>query len=69
MFGFGKTVSVRLDRDLLRPADVTLQIPDLKKFIAHTGWQPRYDVSESIDHLLQHWRRQAALEAAAKKTR
>ena len=30
----------RLNPDLLRPADVTLQIPDTSKFTAQTGWKP-----------------------------
>jgi len=47
----------RLNPDLLRPADVTLQIPDTSKFTAQTGWKPRYTFEESVDFLLKHCRK------------
>jgi len=46
----------RVDPALLRPADVTLQVPDIGKFVAATGWQPRYTFEESVTHLLDYWR-------------
>lgn len=46
----------RLDPSLLRPADVTLQVPDIGKFVRATGWLPRYTFEESVDHLLDYWR-------------
>ncbi|MBI3044315.1 MAG: GDP-mannose 4,6-dehydratase [Betaproteobacteria bacterium] len=55
----------RVDPQLLRPADVTLQIPNVEKFAAATGWKPRYSFDESLSHLLEHWRKRAAAEAAA----
>lgn len=42
----------RLNPELLRPADVTLQIPDVSKFRNQTGWKPRYIIEESIEYLL-----------------
>lgn len=47
----------RLDPDLLRPVDVTLQIPDTSKFIKQTGWKPRYTFEESVAFLLEHCRK------------
>jgi GDP-4-dehydro-6-deoxy-D-mannose reductase len=61
----GRPIPTRLDPALLRPADVTLQIPCVDKFVAATGWQPRYSFEESLDLLLEHWRRRAAAEAGA----
>jgi GDP-4-dehydro-6-deoxy-D-mannose reductase len=55
----------RVDPALLRPADVTLQIPATEKFEAATGWAPRYSFAESVGYLLDHCRREAAKEAAA----
>lgn len=55
-------ISLRLDERLLRPADVTLQIPDTSKFVAETGWAPEYTFEDSLDHLLDHCRREAAGE-------
>ena len=46
----------RIDPQLLRPADVTLQIPDISKFVQETGWQAKYSFEESVEHLLNFWR-------------
>lgn len=48
----------RVDPALLRPADVTLQVPCVDKFTAATGWKPRYSVEESLRDLLEHSRRE-----------
>jgi GDPmannose 4,6-dehydratase/GDP-4-dehydro-6-deoxy-D-mannose reductase len=45
-----------VDKKLLRPVDVTLQVPDVSKFINATGWKPRYSLEESVDFLLNHYR-------------
>lgn len=55
-------ISTRLDPNLLRPADVTLQIPDVSKFRKETGWKPRHSFKETVDFLLGHCRRQVAKE-------
>ena len=54
-------VITRLDPSLLRPADVTLQIPNVDKFALATGWRPKHSFEETVDYLLDHWR-QAALK-------
>ena len=46
----------RVDPALLRPADVTLQIPDVTRFEAATGWRPTIPFEDSVAHLLEHWR-------------
>jgi GDP-D-mannose dehydratase len=55
-----RPVRTRLDPALLRPADVTLQIPCVEKFRAATGWEPRYSFEESLSALLDYWRREVA---------
>jgi len=57
----------RVDPQLLRPADVTLQIPKVEKFAEATGWKPEYSFEESLFFLLDHWRQRARLEAAKAK--
>lgn len=47
-----------VDPGLLRPADVTLQIPDISKFRRETGWKPKYSFEESVELLLEHCRRE-----------
>jgi len=49
-------IPCRVDERLLRPSDVTLQIPDTSKFVAATGWMPEYSFDDSIHHLLEHCR-------------
>lgn len=47
----------RLDPNLLRPNDVTLQIPDTTKFISETGWKPKYKFEDSVKFLLDYCRK------------
>lgn len=60
-----KPVRARLDPCLLRPADVTMQIPDTQKFRKATGWEPRYSFEESLEHLLEYWRRRVRVESTS----
>lgn len=46
----------KVDKKLLRPTDVTLQIPDLKKFEKKTNWKPKYNFEDSVDYLVNYWR-------------
>ena len=43
--------------DLLRPSDVTLQIPDSSKFENLTGWRPKFKVRETLRDLLNYERK------------
>jgi GDP-4-dehydro-6-deoxy-D-mannose reductase len=52
-------IPTRCDPALLRPADVTLQIPCVDKFTRATGWRPAYSFDDSIEFLLGFWRVQA----------
>lgn len=44
------------DPALMRPSDVTLQVPDCTKFKEATGWEPKFDLEQSLQDLLNHWR-------------
>ena len=46
----------REDPALIRPADVTLQIPDTTKFEKATGWKPKRSFEESVHYLMEHVR-------------
>lgn len=59
-------IPTRLEPSLRRPADVTLQIPCVDKFARETGWKPQYEFSESLENLLNHWRREADKAAHAR---
>jgi GDP-4-dehydro-6-deoxy-D-mannose reductase len=52
----------QMDQRLLRPTDVTLQIPDTSKFTAATGWIPKYSFDDSVKHLLKHCREAVKME-------
>ena len=56
------SIPTRSDLKLLRPADVTLQIPCVEKFTKETGWKAKYSFDQSIDHLLEFWRKQVKNE-------
>ena len=45
------------DNNLIRPVDVTSQIPSTSKFYEATGWKPKYTLDESITWLLDECRK------------
>lgn len=47
-----------VDEKLIRPADVTLQIPDVSKFHAVSEWRPKFSLEESVEYLLGELRSQ-----------
>ncbi len=49
-------IITKLDKQLLRPTDVTLQIPDTNKFEKQTNFKNSYDVDSSVLNLLNFWR-------------
>src|SRR6185312_5836651 len=51
-----RDIRVETDPDRLRPIDTDLQVPDTRKFAAHTGWQPRYTFEQTMGDLLDYWR-------------
>lgn len=56
-----------VDPALLRPSDVTLQIPDISKFRAATGWEPEIPLEVTLRDLLDYHRnriRNGGLSAA-----
>ena len=60
------SIQTRQDPKLLRPADVTLQIPKVEKFLTATGWKPKYTIEESVRHLMAFWRAKVAKEVATR---
>jgi len=51
------------DPALLRPKDVTLQIPDISKFSERTGWSPKWTMRESVQFLLDTIRKEKGWQA------
>lgn len=51
-------IIIKQDSNLLRPIDVTKQIPDTTKFDNLTQWKPKYSLDDSIEFLLNHVRKE-----------
>jgi GDP-mannose 4,6-dehydratase len=47
-----------VDPELIRPTDITLQVPDCTKFKQATGWVPVKSLDDIADDLLKYWREQ-----------
>lgn len=51
-----KKCVVKVDSNLLRPSDVTLQIPSTEKFRKETGWKPEIPLEQTLKDILEYWR-------------
>jgi GDPmannose 4,6-dehydratase len=49
-------IEIVTDPERLRPIDADLQVPDITKFKAHTGWVPEIPFEKTMDDLLEYWR-------------
>jgi GDPmannose 4,6-dehydratase len=52
-----KDIKIEIDPERLRPIDADLQVPDCRKFKAHTGWQPIITFEKTMADLLKYWRK------------
>jgi GDP-mannose 4,6-dehydratase len=52
----GCRIRYEVDPALVRPSDVTLQIPDTTKFRAATGWEPNVPLESTLRDLLDYHR-------------
>lgn len=51
-----KKIKIVTDQNRLRKIDADLQVPDVRKFVKHTGWKPEYKFEETMFDLLNYWR-------------
>lgn len=51
-----KDIHVETEPGRLRPLDADLQVPDTRKFMAHTGWKPLIPFEKTMVDLLDYWR-------------
>lgn len=49
-------INIIVDEKLLRPIDVTLQLPSIAKFQNETGWSPTTPFSDTMKNILKHYR-------------
>ena len=50
------TCTVETDPRLMRPSDVTLQVPCTDKFRSQTGWKPEIPLEKTLSDILDYWR-------------
>lgn len=53
-------IKIETDPERLRPIDADLQVPDCRKFKAHTGWEPQIPYEKTMEDLLNYWRERIA---------
>ncbi len=53
-----KKFKIKVDKNLLRPSDVTLQIPSIYKFKKATGWVPVIPLEKTLLDVLDYWRQE-----------
>jgi len=51
-----KDIKIEIEKERLRPLDADLQVPDITKFMKHTGWQPKIPFEKTMQDLLDYWR-------------
>jgi len=66
MTNYKGKIETRVDPALIRPADVTLQIPSSDKFRAATGWKPEIPYKQTLLDMLNYWRQELARDLPAK---
>ncbi|MFC1521968.1 GDP-mannose 4,6-dehydratase [Elusimicrobiota bacterium] len=49
-------IKIEQDPELIRPADVTLQIPSSAKFKKRTNWKPEIPYKDTLLDMLNYWR-------------
>lgn len=58
-------IEIKVTTALLRPADVTNQVPCTEKFHAATGWKPKIPYSQTLKDMLDYWRERTPSPEAA----
>lgn len=51
-----KSIEVKVDPDRLRPVDVPIIEPDIRKINECTGWKPQILLSQTLKETLEYWR-------------
>jgi len=56
-------VTIEIDPKRMRPSDVTMQIPDISKFVSKTDWQPEFTAERTLRDMLFWWRKKLRCES------
>tara|TARA_B100000575_G_scaffold285910_2_gene281872 strand:- start:1511 stop:2527 length:1017 start_codon:yes stop_codon:yes gene_type:complete len=60
---YKKKIQVVEDTSRLRKIDADLQVPNVNKFVKHTGWKPKYKFNKTMTDLLNYWRNQVKIKS------
>ena len=52
IYKMGVPVKIYQNPKLMRPSDITVQIPDMSKFTKQTGWKPTIPFDKSVDYFI-----------------
>ncbi|MCR5251761.1 MAG: GDP-mannose 4,6-dehydratase [Lachnospiraceae bacterium] len=61
----GADIRVETDPAKIRPVDVPIIEADISKLKAATGWEPRIPLEQTIDEVLDYWRRKGEEDGKA----
>jgi GDP-4-dehydro-6-deoxy-D-mannose reductase len=50
-------IDVKIDETLLRPSDTPELLCDNTKFVSKTGWRAEYSIEETLQTILDYWRK------------
>lgn len=53
----GVKVITRVNPTLLRPSDISIQIPSMEKFTKQTGWKTKFTLPETLDYFIEELHR------------
>ena len=59
-----RIITIETEQSRLRPLDADFQVPDITKFMAHTGWEPEIPFEQTMIDLLNYWREQVKTKGA-----
>jgi GDP-4-dehydro-6-deoxy-D-mannose reductase len=50
-------IEIKLDKDKFRPIDIPTIFGDNTRLTTETGWQPEYNLEDSLSDALDWWRK------------
>jgi len=50
-------IITKLNPTLCRPTDFKFSLPDTSKFVSKTKWKPEYNLAQTLQDLLEYWRK------------
>lgn len=50
-------IKIQQSPSAMRPSDAPVLIGDINKIITETGWRPQFSIEETLEHLLEYWRK------------